>query len=107
MGTQEGVNKITFWIQLEYTYLVQKGDSVDEFKKKMRGLDYNKESYGYSECTKGDIWNLFIRNPFNKEATEEYHHISPNVMKTNKKNDIYAQSTVEELLSDNFKLLQN
>jgi len=34
MGTQEGVSKSTFWIQLGYTYLVQKGDSVDEFEKK-------------------------------------------------------------------------
>ncbi len=57
MGTQEGVNKRTFWTQQGYTYLLQKGDSADEFKKKMRNSNNNDESYGYSECTKGDIWN--------------------------------------------------
>jgi hypothetical protein len=87
MGTQERVNKRTYWIESGYTYLVQKGDSVNEFEKKMRGLNNNDESYGYSKCTKGDTWNLFITNPFNKEATEKYlDHISPNVM--TKKNTI-------------------
>lgn len=40
-------------------------------------------------------------------ATQWINFFFSQAMKTNKKNDIYAQSTVEELLSDNFKLLQN
>jgi hypothetical protein len=66
--------------------LLQKGDSADEFEKKLRNSNNNDESYGYSKCTKSDIWNLFITNPFDKEATEKYlDHFSPKV-KTTKKN---------------------
>jgi hypothetical protein len=40
-------------------------------------------------------------------ATQWINFFFSQAMKTNKKNDIYAQSTVEELLSDNKKLLEN
>ncbi len=87
VGMQEGVNKRTFWTQQGYTYLLQKGDSADEFEKKLRNSNNNDESYGYSECTKGDIWNLFITKPFDKEATEKYlDHFSPKVKTTKKRN---------------------
>jgi hypothetical protein len=33
MGMQDRVNKRTFWTQIGYTYLLQKGDSADEFEK--------------------------------------------------------------------------
>ncbi len=36
MGTQEGVNKRTFWTQQGYTYLLQKGDSIREKNDKFK-----------------------------------------------------------------------
>ena len=54
-------------------------------RKKLKNSNNNDESYGYSKCMKGDIWNLFITNPFDKEATEKYlDHFSLKVKTTKK-----------------------
>ena len=70
-ATGEEVCKRYHRPQLGYTFLIQTGDTVDEYKKKVVPLQYNDKSYGYSECTKGEIWNNVITD-LNKDATEQY-----------------------------------
>ena len=84
-GTGEGNTRGTSAVN-EFTYLVQTGDSADEFKKKTKNPNNNDECYGYSLCTRGNKWEHFITNPFNKEATETYlEYISPKVKPNTKK----------------------
>jgi hypothetical protein len=83
------------WPQPASTFLIQTEVSVKTYKKEVEKYGNNDEICGYSDCTKGRIWNEFITNPFKKNVIEEYlNKISPKLMTDKKKNT--SASTVSD-----------
>ena len=90
------------------TFLIQTEVSIETYKKEVATYGGNDEICGYSDCTKGKIWDEFITNPFKKDMIEEYlNKISPKLMTDKKKKKSVSTvfgliSQVSHLMSGNF-----